>query len=111
MLKLSRRVSLQSFTEELGYKDYRRTLKWLQKRNIPCKKEGRGYYILRWHIEFSNLLEIAEDLKKRFPSNWFKIFEATVEDNNMVQAVFEVLPPNSYTQKRNGNNSGHKFFK
>jgi len=111
MFRISSRVSLQELTDELGHKDYRRTLKWLKRRRVPCKKEGRGYYVLRWHLDFASFLEIAEDLRKLFPTNWFKIFEASVSDKKMVHAVFAVIPPNVIPERSKGNNNEHKYFK
>lgn len=92
MLNFTKRITVKQLTSELGFKDYRKTIKWLKERDIPFKNDGRGYYVLMWHIEFSSSLEVAKDLQELFPQKWEQMLGSMIPDARLLQAVLEVIP-------------------
>lgn len=109
MLNFTKRITVKQLTSELGFKDYRKTIKWLKERDIPFKNDGRGYYVLVWHIEFASSLEVAKDLQELFPQKWEKMIQSMVQDTRLLQAVLEVMPATNLNVRSQGT-KGKTFF-
>ena len=110
MLNFTKRITVQELTKELGFPDYRKTIKWLKARSIPFKNDGRGYYVLMWHIEFATSLEIAQDLQERFPQKWEKMIASVLQDACLLQAILEAMPSTNQNVRSQGT-KGKTFFK
>ncbi len=110
MKEFAQRVSFVQLGQEINRKDCRSIKEWLNEKNIPFRKERGEYYVFRWHIDFSTALDIADDLRKRFPLNWFNVFETVCSDKVMLKAVFEIMPPEPSRKKDGKGNNGRTFF-
>lgn len=86
-------ITLQDLTEKLNFSDTNSTQKWLKSKDIPTEKRGRSIIIFNWEIDFALKKEAALRLKDQYPLNWHKVFEAGCTDENMVKAIFSIIPP------------------
>ena len=110
MFELTKKITLTELAAKLKLPDSRAAKKWLNVRSIPYIREGRDNFVSQWQVEFYECLEMAKDLKKKFPKRWFKVFEVLAENKKMVKAVFEVFPPTVQAAKVRVDNNTKRFF-
>lgn len=103
-------MNLKELSERVLLSDNRTLLSWLDELNVPYQDRGRDKLIMLWDLEFGIQAKRAKRLKKSYPLRWHIIFEASLEDKNMVRAIFELVTP-EYSTNKNTPNNGKNFIK
>ena len=87
----------------LGLKDSRSAKKWLYDNSIPIKKIGGRNVVCQFAFEFKRQQIAVEELRKRYPTNWFEIYDANTEDKGMVKSILALYPKTKAVNKTKKN--------
>ena len=87
----------------LGLKSNRAAKKWLYDNGIPINKIGNKNVVCQFSFEFKRQQIVVEELRKRYPTNWFEIYDANTEDKGMVKSILALYPKTKAVNKTKKN--------
>ena len=85
-------LKMADIAHKLGLKSNRAAKKWLYDNGIPINKIGGRNVVCQFTFEFKRQQIVVEELKKRYPTNWFEIYDANTEDKGMVKSILALYP-------------------